>query len=113
MFHEDGPWTKPDDYRKINGVPRYSQGDGAQGFNLTTMAYAGKWNSTDQIARRALGKSFTTPFDTYDDFGRFDSLDPSDAGNSQRYSISGEWHRANDTSATQVLMEIPVRFVLR
>jgi outer membrane receptor protein involved in Fe transport len=103
VFHEDGPWTKPDDYRKINGVLRYSQDDGSQGFNLTAMAYAGKWNSTDQIARRALGKTFTTSLDTYDDFGRFDSLDPSDAGNSQRYGLSGEWHRADDDSATRVL----------
>ncbi len=104
VFHEDGPWTKPDDYQKINGVLRYSQGDGSGGFDVTAMAYAGKWNSTDQIARRALGESFTTPFASTTDLGRFDSLDPSDAGNSQRYSLSTEWHRTDDTSATNVLL---------
>jgi hypothetical protein len=104
LFHEDGPWTRPDDYQKINGVVRYSQGDPSLGFDVTAMAYAGKWNSTDQIARRAVGESFTTPLASYDDFGRFDSLDPTDAGRSHRYSLSGEWHRAHEVSATQVLV---------
>ncbi len=104
IFHEDGPWTRPDDYQKINGVVRYSQGDPSSGSSVTAMAYAGKWNSTDQIARRALDRTFTTPLDSYGDFGRFDSLDPSDAGRSHRYSLSGEWHRADETSASEALL---------
>ena len=103
LFHEDGPWTEPDDYRKINGVLRYSQVDASEAFNVTAMAYAGKWNSTDQIARRALGKTFVTPLETSNDFGRFDSLDTSDGGNSHRCSLSSDWHRADDSSATRVL----------
>ena len=49
-------------------------------------------------------RRFTTPLATSTDFDRFDSLDPSDAGNSQRYSLSSEWHRADDASATKVLL---------
>ena len=26
LYHNDGPWTNPDDYRKINGVLRWSTG---------------------------------------------------------------------------------------
>src|SRR3989449_1832552 len=28
LFHEDGPWDHPDDYRRINGVLRYGQKSG-------------------------------------------------------------------------------------
>jgi len=94
LFHNDGPWKNPDDYRRINGVLRFSQGDNAFGWSVTGMAYAGDWNSTDQIARRALDQPA---------FNRFDSLNTSDGGDSHRYSLSAEWHRADENSATKVM----------
>lgn len=103
IFHADGPWTKPDDFQKINGVARYSQGDRAEGLHVTAMAYAGKWNSTDQIARRVLGESFTTSLRRSNDFGLYDSLDTSDGGRSQRYSLSADWHRTDADAATEIL----------
>lgn len=96
LFHNDGPWTEPDDYKKINGVLSYSRGDAESGYSVTAMAYAGDWNATDQIAKRALQK--------IPDFDRFDSLDSSDGGNSQRHSLSAEWHRADPDSSTKVLL---------
>src|SRR5712692_7941085 len=39
VFHNDGPWMRGDDYRRINGVLRYSQGDRDRGFELTGMGY--------------------------------------------------------------------------
>jgi len=48
--HNDGPWTHPDDYQKINGLLRYSQGNAVSGFSLTAMGYHGQWNATDQVA---------------------------------------------------------------
>ncbi len=96
LFHEDGPWAHPDNFLRINGVLRYSQGDASQGFSITGMAYAGKWNATDQIATRALTE--------IPDFGLYDSLDTSDGGNSQRYSLTAEWHRADADSATSVIL---------
>jgi outer membrane receptor protein involved in Fe transport len=35
-------------------------------------------------------------------FGRFDSLDPTDGGNTQRSSLSGEWHRSTAAGATKL-----------
>lgn len=84
LFHNDGPFTSPDDYRKINAVLRYSEGSAQNGFNITAMAYQGKWNSTDQIAQRAVDSGR---------IGRFDALDPSDGGEAHRYSVSGGWRR--------------------
>lgn len=96
LFHNDGPWTKPDDYKKINGTLSYSQGTPEWGYNITSMSYVGDWNATDQIAERAL--------DAIPGFDRFDSLDTSDGGDSQRHSLSAEWHRADADSATKVML---------
>ena len=91
--HNDGPFVHPDDYRKLNGVLRYSEGDGATGFNVTAMGYRAQWNSTDQIATRAVQAGR---------LGRFDAIDPSDGGASHRYSVSGAWRRTDATSSTHV-----------
>ena len=53
--HNDGPWNRPDDFNKGNAVLRYSIGDDENGFSLTLSAYHGAWNSSDQVARRAIG----------------------------------------------------------
>jgi hypothetical protein len=96
LLHNDGPWVHDSDYRKVNGVLRFSSGDDQLGYSLTASAYAGRWSSTDQIAERAVNN--------IPDFGRFDSLDKSDAGRTQKYMLYGEWHRTSDTSKTQVLL---------
>ena len=92
-FHNDGPFVHPDDYRKLNGVLRYSQGDLGNGFDVAAMGYQAKWNSTDQIARRAVDSG---------QLGRFDAIDPTDGGESHRYSVSGAWRRGTETSSTKV-----------
>jgi outer membrane cobalamin receptor len=54
LFRNDGPFTKGDNYRKINGMLRYSRGTDAAGFNVTAMAYNSTYNATDQIPKRAV-----------------------------------------------------------
>jgi len=54
LFHNDGPWVIEENYRKFNGVLRYSQGTRSDGFSLTGMAYRGNWTSTDQVPQRAI-----------------------------------------------------------
>ena len=78
----DGPWVHPDGFNKINGLLTYSQGDDADGVSVTAHAYHGKWNSSDQI-----------PVAAQSVVGFFGTLNPSDGGHSQRYSLQGEWHR--------------------
>jgi hypothetical protein len=51
LNHNDGPWVRPDDYKKVNGVLRYSRGDNRNGFSLTGMGYWANWESTDQVGR--------------------------------------------------------------
>ena len=93
VFHNDGPWQNPDDFRKINGVLRFSQGDQQNGFSITAMGYSGKWNSTDQVAQRAIDSGLIS---------RYGSLDPSDGGNSYRYSLSASGQRTQENSITRV-----------
>ena len=49
----NGPWDNPDEVRKLNSLVRYTQGTATDGFSLTGMAYANRWNSTDQVPTRA------------------------------------------------------------
>ena len=92
-MHNDGPFVHPDAYGKVNAVLRYSEGDMANGFNLAAMGYHAKWNSTDQIPKRAVNAG---------QLGRFDAIDASDGGESHRYSVSGAWRRTDATSSTNV-----------
>ena len=93
LFHKDGPFIHPDDYRKINGVLRYSEGSSANGFNVMAMAYRGRWNATDQIAKRAVDSG---------EIGRFDAIDPTDGGNAKRFSLSGAWNRTTAAGSTNI-----------
>ncbi len=89
-YHDDGPWVHPDNYWKFNGILTYSQGDDANGWSATFRGYHGEWNSSDQIAAS---------------FGRtnfFGAINPTDGGNSQRYSLQAEWHRQNGNSETKI-----------
>ena len=54
LVHNDGPWTHPDDYKRVNGVLQYHKGDAALGYSVTAMAYAGDWDATDQIPERSI-----------------------------------------------------------
>jgi hypothetical protein len=91
--HANGPFSNPDNFHKLNGVLRYSEGYANNGFNVTLMAYDANWNSSDQIPQRAVDDG---------QIGRFDAIDPSDGGRSHRYSLSGTWRRTTQDSASKV-----------
>ncbi len=91
--HNDGPFTQPDRYHKLNGVLRYSEGYANNGYNVTAMAYDASWNATDQIPLRAVQDGT---------LGRFDAIDPSDGGKAQRYSLSGAWRQTTDDVSSKV-----------
>jgi hypothetical protein len=93
LLHNDGPFTHPDDYQKVNGVLRYSRGYANNGWSVTAMAYHGRWNSTDQIPERAVDDGR---------IGRFDLVDHSDGGEARRYSLSGVWRQTTADSASKL-----------
>ncbi len=92
--YNNGPWVNPDDYRKYNGVLRYSIGDAQNGFSVTGMGYSASWNSTDQVPLRAVDGG---------EIGRFGAIDPTDGGRSSRYSLSAEWQSSGVESVTRAV----------
>ncbi|WP_296305685.1 TonB-dependent receptor [Pseudomonas sp.] len=93
VMKNDGPFVNPDDYRKLNGVLRYSRGDAANGLDVTAMAYRGRWNATDQIPARAVASGALS---------RFGTIDPTDGGTASRYSLSGAWRNTTAAGTTSV-----------
>jgi outer membrane receptor protein involved in Fe transport len=93
-LNNNGPFVNPDRFRKLNGVLRYSQGDQANGFNVSAMAYKAAWNATDQISQRAIDSGLIK--------NRFDAIDITDGGAAHRYSLSGAWRKTDDGSSTQI-----------
>ena len=67
--HMDGPWDVPENYRKYNGLLRYSSGDAQKGWDLTALGYEGDWNATNQIPARAVEEG------KIDRFGSFSPTD--------------------------------------
>jgi hypothetical protein len=97
--HNDGPWVRPDDYQKLNTVVRYSRGDNRNGFSVTGMGYWADWDSTDQVAGRAIDNG---------QISRFGFLDASDGGQANRQSVAAEYQRSNGSSSLRA-----TGFVLR
>ena len=83
--HNDGPWENPEKFHRVNGVLRYSFGDGGTRQAITAMGYSAGWNSTDQIPQRAVDAGRV---------GRFGAIDATDGGFTSRYSLSYETERA-------------------
>lgn len=92
LFRNDGPWERPDDFRKGVGLLRYSRGNAAAGFSVTAMGYDGRWNSTDQIPRRAVASGL---------LDRYGAVDDTDGGRSHRYSLSGEYRNVTPAGITR------------
>ncbi len=91
-YHDNGPWTTHEDnYYKYNGLVSYSQGGESNRFSVSARAYRGTWHSSDQIPVTAIPV-----------VGFFGALNPTDGGESQRYSLQGEWHHQGENSETKI-----------
>jgi outer membrane receptor protein involved in Fe transport len=78
----DGPWLLEENFRKTNALLRYSRASDAGRFAVTAQGYEGDWRSTDQIPQRAVDAGA---------LDRFGFIDPSDGGDSHRYSLAVDW----------------------
>ena len=85
--HNDGPWQQPEKFHRLNGVLRYSLGEGDSRSSLTAMAYSAGWNVTDQIPQRAVDSGLVD---------RFGAIHTTDGGRTARYSLSFNTERSYD-----------------
>lgn len=85
--HADGPWKYPDNFRAIKSMARYLHGTATNGFDLTGMYYRGQWRATNDQPLEAVQENL---------IGRYGSLDPTDGGFTERYSLSGHYRFGND-----------------
>ncbi len=92
LNHNDGPWTLKDDFQKVNGVVRYSEGTATAGFSVTGLLYHGEWNATDQVPQRAIDQGLIS---------RFGHIDPTNGGETHRYSLSTDAQWASGDTSTR------------
>jgi hypothetical protein len=93
VFHNNGPWDRGEDYDGGKALVRLQNGDATRGFSLTAQGYDATWLSSDQIPRRAVDSGL---------IGKFGLIDPSDRGNSSRYSLAAETHRGDTERLTRI-----------
>jgi len=79
LSHYDGPWQPKQNFKKINAVLRYSQGNSIDGMSLTGMFYKSSGRLITDQPERAIDQGLIGPYGT---------LDPTDASRSLRYSLS-------------------------
>lgn len=90
----DGPWDLAQDFKKTNGLVKYTWESGGSTFGLSGQFYDGEWIATDQIPLRAVRDGT---------IGRFGFIDPTNGGDTHRYSVAGTWsasHGNHDLHAT-------------
>lgn len=89
----DGPYTVPENLRRWTGIIKYTVADDQGGLSLSFLGYNSYWNENYLIPNRAVVSGLIS---------RFGSLDPSDFGNTNRYTGNLQfWEKWDDDSITK------------
>ncbi len=91
--HYDGPYVLEQDSNRYVGYLRYNWGGKEDRFSLTAMLYHGSVNSPDQVPQRAIDQGLIP---------RLGSIDFSDGGDTQRYSLAFDWLRNSSAGSTHL-----------
>ncbi|HMA52692.1 MAG TPA: TonB-dependent receptor [Magnetospirillaceae bacterium] len=87
LAHLDGPWETSQNFRKVNGFTRYSNGTANDGYSVTGLYYQANGNLTTDQPLRAIKEGVISANG---------SLDPSDGSQSQRWSLDGHYAATGD-----------------
>ena len=93
LYHDNGTLVRPDEYKKINGVLRWSHTTENSSFSVTAQGYRGDFNSSDQIPERLVDA---------DVISRFGYIDPTDGGRTFRYTLSTAWEHDDPHGVTRL-----------
>ncbi len=84
----NGVWQQPEDSRKFNGMMRYTLDKGNRGTSFFGKAYNNTWTATNQIPQTAVDSGT---------LGLYGTMDPTDGGNTNRYSFSSNlWNKGDN-----------------
>ncbi len=89
----DGPWELAEDFRRTNAFAAHRWQAGNLRWSLTALGSDAEWVSTDQIPLRAVEAGA---------LGRFGFIDPTDGGESSRYSLTLAGERNDSEGSAQV-----------
>lgn len=78
----NGVWEVPEDSKKFNGMIKYTLDQHDWGMSVNGKAYSNSWTATNQIPQYAIDNG---------SLGLYGSIDPSDGGTSNRYSLSSNF----------------------
>ncbi|WP_374484126.1 TonB-dependent receptor [Zoogloea sp.] len=92
LMGNDGPWEQPENLVRRNAVLRLSDGTSAHGYAITAMAYSAAWTATEHVPQRAI---------TRGEIGRYGALSARDGGRTHRHSLSAEWGRLGEATASK------------
>jgi hypothetical protein len=93
LQNDNGPWTLPEDFHKVNGLLRLTDGNVARGWSLDAAYYDANWNSTDQVPLTLIQSG---------QLCRYCALDPTDGGDTGREILAGEWHSNGEQSYSRI-----------
>ncbi|NOV30542.1 TonB-dependent receptor [Methylomonas sp. ZR1] len=84
----NGVWEVPEDSKKFNGQLRYTLDRGDWGMAINGKAYTNSWTATNQIPQASIDSGA---------IGLYGSMDPTDGGESNRYSASASfWNQGGN-----------------
>ncbi|MGD0677264.1 MAG: TonB-dependent receptor [Polyangiaceae bacterium] len=99
LFNENGPFIHPEDYNRFNGYVNVTRAlDVESDVSLLLTAYGGTWNMSGVLPARAVcGEGDGTPrpvaYSGSHCLSRWDSVDPSQGGASQRFMALWSYRR--------------------
>jgi len=99
ITHDDGPFIHPDNFNRVNGYGKFTHiFDDRSEASLEVMAYGGSWNMSGVLPARAVcgesdGNPAPTAYAGSHCISRWDSIDPSQGGATQRFMALATYHR--------------------
>jgi outer membrane receptor protein involved in Fe transport len=117
--HQDGPFVHPEDFNRLNLYARVTHDLGPRSeLSLAWMSYESLWNGSGQIPARAVcgeGEPQNPPPSAYGApcIDRFDSVDPTEGGGTQRHSVQLAFaSRSDSADVTAMVYAVRYRFTL-
>ncbi len=84
----NGVWQQPEDSKKFNGMLRHTLNKDNWGSSVFAKAYTNSWTATNQIPQAAVDNGT---------LGLYGTMDPTDGGNTNRYSLSSNlWNKGDN-----------------